>query len=64
MPHYREILPQMVSVSNNSQITQKLANVLAEKLDEAEFHDLKRWLQLVEQHVTIEKNRIKKFTQF
>ena len=46
----REILPQMVSLSNNSRITQATAQAIADKLSQSEFRDFKIWLQLIEQH--------------
>lgn len=62
MGHYREILPKMVSISNNSTLTNRLSITLAENLNDEEFQQFQRWLQLVEQHTQIEKNNgIKKF---
>lgn len=53
----REILPQMVSVSRNSQITQQTANRIAEKFTKAELNDFKRWLQLIEENSQTQKKR-------
>ncbi len=53
--HYREILPQMVKLSNNSQITQQTAIRIAEKFEGVELQDFKRWLQLVETNKNIKK---------
>lgn len=44
----REILPDMVSVSNNSQITNIVANTLVDKLSKKEINDFKTWLKIVE----------------
>jgi len=44
--HSRMILPDLANLSNNSQLTNELANILAEKLDEAEFRKLQDWLRL------------------
>ena len=62
MGHYREILPKMVSVSNNSVLTSRLSVAIAEKLSDVEFNQFQQWLQLVEQHTQMEKNNgIKRF---
>ena len=53
----REILPQMVRLSNNSQITQMTANRIADKFTKSEFNDFKRWLQLIEQNNQNQKRR-------
>lgn len=45
----RTILPEMVSVSNNSRLTQELHQIFTEKLSDADFQVLHRWLQIVEQ---------------
>lgn len=46
----REILPQMVRISNNSRITQATAQAIADKLSNEEFRDFKVWLKLIEQN--------------
>ena len=46
----REILPQMVGISNNSRITQATAQAIADKLSQEEFRDFKVWLKLIEQN--------------
>lgn len=46
----REILPQMVRLSNNSRITQATAQAIADKLSQSEFHDFIIWLKLIEQN--------------
>ena len=46
----REILPQMVRLSNNSRITQATAQAIADKLSQSEFHDFIVWLKLIEQN--------------
>ncbi len=45
----KEILPQMVSLSNNSRITQETAQNIVDCFDKNELQDFKRWLQLIEQ---------------
>jgi hypothetical protein len=40
------ILPQMVSLSNNSRLTQSVAVKLQEKLDDEELAEFQRWLVL------------------
>ena len=55
----REVLPQMVSVSNNSRLTHEVAVVLTEKLTKAELASFKRWIQLIESEKQIEVNRNK-----
>lgn len=46
----REILPQMVGISNNSRITQVTAQAIADKLSTEEFRDFRVWLKLIEQN--------------
>ena len=46
----REILPQMVRLSNNSRITQATAQAIADKLSKSEFHDFMIWLKLIERN--------------
>lgn len=43
----REVLPQMVQISNNSQITQQTAQRIVDKFEKNELMDFKRWLQLI-----------------
>jgi hypothetical protein len=43
----REILPQMVQISNNSRITQETAQRIVDTFTPAELNDFKRWLQLI-----------------
>lgn len=65
MGHYREILPNMVSISNNSRLTNEVSIAIAEKLSPEEFVKFKQWMTLVEQHSQIEKNNAtKKFRNF
>jgi len=64
MGHYREILPQMVSVSRNCQLTNEVAISIAEKLSPEEFHKFKSWLKIIEQEQVMQKNKIKKFGTF
>lgn len=64
MGHYREILPKMVSISNNSRLTNEVAISIAEKLSPEEFHKFQEWMKLVEQNTQIQKNNIKRFNHF
>jgi len=57
MNNIRDILPKMVALSNNSQITQTTANRINEKFDGSEFQDFKRWLQLVEMNMNQNNNK-------
>ena len=57
----RDILPRMISISNNSQITQQTANRINEKFEGVEFVDFKTWLKLVESHIQAIKNNSKKY---
>lgn len=43
----REVLPQMVQLSNNSQITQQTAQRIVDSFSPSELNDFKRWLQLI-----------------
>jgi len=56
----REILPKMISVSNNSQITQVTANRISEKLEGIEFRDFQTWLGLIQQKIQTIKNQNKR----
>lgn len=47
----RDILPQMVNVSNNSRITNSVAIAIKKNFSEVELNDYKRWLQLINQEV-------------
>jgi hypothetical protein len=53
----REILPRMSTLSNNSQITNMVANTIIEKFDQKELRDFKQWLQLVESKIQLTKNK-------
>ena len=68
MGHYREILPNMVSVSNNSILTNRVAVAIADKLSDDEFYQFQQWLKLVAQQRQIEinnsKNGIQRFRNF
>ena len=46
----RQILPDMVRLSNNSRITQSTAEIIADKLPKDKFRDFMTWLKLVEQN--------------
>jgi len=43
----RQILPQMVQVSNNSRRTQQIAQVIVDNFTSSELNDFKGWLQQV-----------------
>lgn len=58
---YREILPQMIRLSNNSPITMTTAMNVAGKLDKAEFRDFKVWLKLIESNMNQIKQNNKKY---
>lgn len=45
-----KILPKMVSLSNNSLLTQALAGTISEKFTEKEINDFLQWMRLVEQN--------------
>ena len=47
----RDILPQMVDISNNSRITNSVAIAIKKNFSEVELNDYKRWLQLINQEV-------------
>jgi hypothetical protein len=49
----RDILPTMVRVSNNSQLTNMAANYIQNNLTSVEFENFRQWLKIVERH-TIE----------
>lgn len=49
MGNYREILPKMVNVSNNSHLTYEVSSIIADKLSFSEFMKFQRWLKLVEE---------------
>jgi len=55
------ILPQMVSLSNNSRLTQSVAAKLQDKLEPEDLAELQRWLVLAtqEQQVKISQNKRK-----
>jgi hypothetical protein len=59
MGHYREILPQMVTISNNSRLTNEVANTIAEKLSPEDFKKFQDWLKLVESESKLKTNRTK-----
>ena len=63
MGHYREILPQMVTISNNSRLTNEVANFIADKLSPEEFHKFQQWIKLIESENQIKSNKIKRFGQ-
>jgi hypothetical protein len=54
------ILPLMVSVSNNSHLTQSVAVKLQEKLDKEELAEFQRWLMLVNVEVEVLKRDSKR----
>ena len=65
MANSRTILPEMISVSRNCGFTLQLHKIFEEKLEDADFEILHRWLQIVEDEKKIEVNRgMKKFRNF
>lgn len=65
MGHYREILPQMVSVSRNCRLTNELAIAIAEKLSPEEFVKFKEWMKIIDSEQSMKTNNtIKKFRVF
>ena len=64
MGHYREILPKMVSISNNSQLTKEMSAILSEKLSPEELHKFREWIKLVDLNTQTQKNQIKRFGHF
>lgn len=54
----------MVSISNNSRLTNEVAISIAENLSPEEFHKFQEWMKLVEQNTQIQKNNIKRFGHF
>lgn len=59
--YIRQILPKMVSLSNNSRLTNEVAISLSEKLSQEEFHQFQEWLKLIESNQQIQRNHIKRF---
>ncbi len=55
----RELLPKMVSISNNSSLTNIVCNSLINKLDSNELRDFKEWLRLIENKQTNNTGRDK-----
>ena len=54
----RQVLPTMVRLTNNSRLTQELADVIAVKLNSSEFNDFQRWLQMIESEIRMKtKNK-------
>lgn len=56
----RDILPTMAHLFNNSVLTNKVANALAEKLDQAEFRDLKEYLKHAKSNLDTQKRKAKR----
>ena len=61
MKNIRFILPDMIGISNNSQITNQVANSIISKLTDNEIADFKIWLRLIENKIQSEKNNSKRF---
>jgi len=65
MANKRTILPEMISVSRNCGFTIQLHKIFEEKLEDADFEILHRWLQIVEDEKRLEARReMKKFRNF
>lgn len=60
MANSRTILPEMISASRNCGVTQQLHQILTEKLSDADFEILHRWLQIVEEETRLEVSREKR----
>ena len=60
MANSKTILPEMISVSRNCGFTQQLHQILTEKLSDADFEILHRWLQIVEEETRLEVSREKR----
>lgn len=56
----REILPDLADLSNNSRLTQELADSLADKLDDKEWRTLKEWLRLAKSQTNIKISQAKR----
>lgn len=54
-------MPDMIGISNNSQITNQVANSIISKLTDNEIADFKIWLRLIENKIQSEKNNSKRF---
>jgi hypothetical protein len=52
----RSILPTMVGVSNNSQLTNMVANYISDNLTSIEFENFRQWLKIIE-HKIIDAER-------
>ena len=64
MANSRTILPEIISVSRNCGFTTQLHQILSEKLTDADFEVLHRWLQIVEQERNLEVSRAKNKFRF
>ena len=65
MANQRSILPEMISVSRNCVFTNQLHKIFEEKLEDADFEILHRWLQIVAEENKLDVSRgIKKFKHF
>lgn len=64
MGHYREILPKMVAISNNSPITNQVALAIAEKLTPEEFHKFQQWLSIIDSENLLKSHKIKRFGKY
>lgn len=65
MANSRTILPELISVSRNCRLTNDLHVILSEKLDDADFETLHRWLQIVEEEKKMNtNNKLRNFRNF
>ena len=55
----RHIQSKIYELSNNSQVTHSVIEILFDKLDENELREFYRWLQIVESQKQLEINRAK-----
>lgn len=57
------LLPFLIAVSRDCQLTRQLSRVLDEKLSDAEKRDLRAWLKIIEQEpgMAVRQERKKNF---
>lgn len=55
------ITTKMIGVSNNSRLTNSMANTIEQKLDKREQAEFLQWLQLVKQERYLAISNVKKY---
>lgn len=60
----RIIYPELIRVSRHCRLTEELNQIFKEKLSDADFEVLHRWLQVVEQERNMEVSREKRRFRF